>query len=209
MITGRCGSCCPRRRCRPEVERAGRERLAAAFAQERVRRSRRAVRWGSLGLGLAGVAAAAAFVIAPTVLPTAPPTSGTVAQADGKRFLLVAAASVASMPDEGAWWGSTEVHGMQFREPGGRYVLRESESIEIWLPAIPKDAPGTARPFRGSSPRRPRTRRPGAPTAHRRHGHMTSPQRRDTPVPYGLSLASSGPGRPRTGTSASSRPVSR
>ncbi|WP_406311918.1 CU044_5270 family protein [Streptosporangium sp. NBC_01639] len=119
----------------PEVERAGRERLAAAFAQERVRQSRRAVRWGSLGLGLAGVAAAAAFVIAPTVLPTAPPTSGTVAQADGKRFLLVAAASVASMPDEGAWWGSTEVHGMQFHEPGGRYVLRESESIEIWLPA--------------------------------------------------------------------------
>ncbi|MEU7900628.1 hypothetical protein AB0B45_48350 [Nonomuraea sp. NPDC049152] len=122
----------------PDVERAGRERLTAAFAQERVRRGRRAARWSALGLSLAGAAAAAAIVIAPTAPPKAPAISGTVTQADGKRFLLVAAASVASMPDEGAWWGRTEVTGRQFREPGGRYVLRESESVETWIPADPE-----------------------------------------------------------------------
>ena len=120
----------------PEVERAGRERLAAAFAQERVRRGRGAARWSALALGLAGAAvAAAAIVIAPAGVPV---PHGAVAQADGKRFLLVAAASVAAMPDEGAWWGSMEIHGRQFHEPGGRYVLRESESVETWIPADPE-----------------------------------------------------------------------
>jgi hypothetical protein len=61
-----------------------------------------------------------------------------VTHTDGKRFLLAAAASVAAMPDDGAWWGSTEVRGRQFHEPGGRYVLRESESFETWLPADPE-----------------------------------------------------------------------
>ncbi|MEV5893613.1 hypothetical protein [Nonomuraea fuscirosea] len=121
----------------PEVERAGRDRLAAAFAQERVRRGRRSARWSALALGLAG-AAAAAIVIANVAPAGVPVPHGAVAQADGKRFLLVAAASVAAMPDEGAWWGSTEVQGRQFHEPGGRYVLRESESVETWIPADPE-----------------------------------------------------------------------
>lgn len=121
----------------PEVERAGRERLAAAFAQERVRRGRRSARWSALALGLAG-AAAAAIVIANVAPAGVPVPHGAVAQADGKRFLLVAAASVAAVPDEGAWWGSTEVQGRQFHEPGGRYVLRESESVETWIPADPE-----------------------------------------------------------------------
>ncbi|MFG3441212.1 CU044_5270 family protein [Nonomuraea sp. NPDC047897] len=121
----------------PEVERAGRERLAAAFAQER-RRGRRAARWSALGLALAGAAAAAVVVFTQTVPSGAPATSGTVTQADGKQFLLVAAATVAAMPDEGTWWGSTEVHGRQFHEPGGRYVLQKSETIETWIPADPE-----------------------------------------------------------------------
>ncbi|TYB60144.1 hypothetical protein FXF51_31530 [Nonomuraea sp. PA05] len=122
----------------PEVEQAGRDRLAAAFAQERVRRGRRAARWGAPVLGVAGAAAAAAIVIAQIAPAAVPAPPGAAVQADGKRFLLVAAASVAAMPDEGAWWGSVEVRGRQFREPGGRYVLRESESIETWIPADPE-----------------------------------------------------------------------
>ncbi|MFI6922163.1 hypothetical protein ACIBIZ_19640 [Nonomuraea spiralis] len=122
----------------PEVERAGRERLAAAFAQERVRRGRRAGRWSALALGLAGAAAATAIVVANVAPGGVTTPHGAVAQTDGKRFLLVAAASVAAMPDEGAWWGSTEVRGRLFHEPGGRYVLRESESVETWIPADPE-----------------------------------------------------------------------
>ncbi|MFG1947258.1 hypothetical protein [Nonomuraea sp. NPDC048826] len=124
----------------PEVERAGRERLRAAFAQDRVRvrRGLRAARWSALALGMAGAAAAAAIVIANIAPAGVPAPPGAAVQADGKRFLLVAAASVAAMPDEGAWWGSTEVRGRQFREPGGRYVLRESESFETWIPADPE-----------------------------------------------------------------------
>ncbi|MDR8411881.1 CU044_5270 family protein [Nonomuraea sp. 3-1Str] len=121
----------------PEVERAGRERLAVAFSQERVRRGRRAARWSALALGVAG-AAAAAIVITHITPASVPAPYGAAVQADGKRFLLVAAGSVAAMPDEGAWWGSTEVHGQQFHEPGGRYVLRESESVETWIPADPE-----------------------------------------------------------------------
>lgn len=87
---------------------------------------------------MAGAAAAAAIVITHVAPAGVPVSHGAVAQADGKRFLLVAAASVAAMPDEGAWWGSMEVHGRQFHEPGGRYVLRESESVETWIPADPE-----------------------------------------------------------------------
>ncbi|GAA2395536.1 hypothetical protein GCM10010404_61390 [Nonomuraea africana] len=152
----------------PEVERAGRERLAAAFAHERVRRGRRAARWSAFGLVLAG-AAAAAIAIAPTAPPRAPATSGTVAQADGKRFLLVAAESVASMPDEGAWWGRTEVNGRQFHEPGGRYVLRESESVETWIPADPEGRSWYRQTPQGTKPATPQDeaawRVDGSPTS--------------------------------------------
>jgi hypothetical protein len=83
-------------------------------------------------------AAAAAIVITHVAPPSVPAPHSAVTQVDGKRFLLVAAASVTALPDEGTWWGSTEVHGRQFHEPGGRYVLRESESIETWIPADPE-----------------------------------------------------------------------
>lgn len=122
----------------PEAEQAGRERLAAAFAQERARRGRRAARWSALTLGLAGAAAAAAIVVANIAPAGVPAPHGAAVQADGKRFLLVAAASMAALPDEGGWWGSAEVHGRQFHDPGGRYVLRESELIETWIPADPE-----------------------------------------------------------------------
>ncbi|NUR89843.1 MAG: hypothetical protein HOY71_37675, partial [Nonomuraea sp.] len=110
----------------------------AVFRQERVRRGRRAARWRAPALGMAVAAAATAIVVAHIAPPGVPATHSAAVQADGKRFLLVAAASVAAMPDEGAWWGSTEVRGRQFHEPGGRYVLRESESIETWIPADPE-----------------------------------------------------------------------
>ncbi|WP_433433192.1 CU044_5270 family protein [Nonomuraea sp. CA-141351] len=122
----------------PEVERAGREHLNAAFAQERVRRGHRAARWSALAISLVGAAAAAAIVIAHAAPSTVPASPGAITPADGKRFLLVAAASVAAVPDEGTWWGSTEVEGRQFHEPGGRYVLRESESRQTWIPADPE-----------------------------------------------------------------------
>ncbi|MGI5290934.1 CU044_5270 family protein [Nonomuraea polychroma] len=126
----------------PEVERAGRERLNAAFSRERARRGRRVARWSALGIGVAGAAAAAAIAIAHTAPPSVPAPHSAVTRADtradGKRFLLVAAASMAAVPDEGAWWGSTQVNGRQFHEPGGRYVLRQSTSIETWIPADPE-----------------------------------------------------------------------
>lgn len=125
----------------PEVRRTGREQLNAAFAQERLRRGRRAARWSALGVGLAAAAAAAAaaaIVIAQTAPPNVPAPHAAVTQTDGKRFLLVAAASVAAVPDEGTWWGSTEIHGWQFHDPSGRYVLRESERVETWIPADPE-----------------------------------------------------------------------
>ncbi|MBB6345919.1 CU044_5270 family protein [Nonomuraea muscovyensis] len=153
----------------PEVERAGRERLAAAFARERVRRSRRTARWSALGLGMAGAAAAAAIVFAQSVPTGAPATSGTVAQADGKRFLLVAAATVAAMPDEGTWWGSREVQGLQYRDPGGRYVLHESTSIETWIPADPEGLTWYRETPQGVRPATPRDeaawRADGSPTS--------------------------------------------
>ncbi|WP_067134779.1 hypothetical protein [Microtetraspora malaysiensis] len=153
----------------PEVERAGRERLAAAFAQERVRRGRRGTRWSALALGLAGAAAAAAIVVAQIAPAGVPAPHGTVAQADGKRFLLVAAASVAAMPDEGAWWGSTEVRVRQFHEPGGRYVLRESESVETWIPADPEGRTWYRETPQGTKPATPQDeaawRADGSPTS--------------------------------------------
>ncbi|MEV8639268.1 CU044_5270 family protein [Streptosporangium sp. NPDC051023] len=139
----------------PEVEQAGRERLAAAFAEERVRRGRRTVRWRALALGMAA-AAAAAIVIAHVAPAGVPAPRGPAIQADGKRFLLVAAASAAAMPDEGAWWGGTEVHGWQFHEPGGRYVLRESESVETWIPADPEGRTWYRRTSQGIKPATPR-----------------------------------------------------
>ncbi|MEV0232621.1 hypothetical protein [Nonomuraea sp. NPDC050786] len=122
----------------PEVERAGRERLNAAFAQQRVRHGRRAARWSAVGVGLAAAAAAVAIAVAPSVFPGAPATDHQVTGADGKGFLLVAAASVTAMPDAGAWWGSTEINGRQFHDPSGQYVLRMSESVETWIPADPE-----------------------------------------------------------------------
>ncbi|MEV4095665.1 hypothetical protein [Streptosporangium saharense] len=140
----------------PEVERAGRDRLAAAFAQERVRRGRRVARRSALALGLAGAAAAAAIVIAQVAPAGVPAPRGVAVQAEDKRFLLVAAASVAAMPDEGAWWGSAEVRGRQFHEPGGRYVLRESESVETWIPADPEGRTWYRRTSQGIKPATPR-----------------------------------------------------
>ncbi|MEV4161948.1 hypothetical protein [Nonomuraea dietziae] len=139
----------------PDVERTGRERLAAAFAKERVRPSRRTARWSTLAVSLMGVAAATAIVIASTAPPRTPAVVGSVVQADGKRFLLVAAASVAAMPDEGGWWGRTEINGWQFHEPGGRYVLRESESVETWLPADPEGVTWYRHTPRGITPATP------------------------------------------------------
>ncbi|MEV4572137.1 CU044_5270 family protein [Nonomuraea jabiensis] len=140
----------------PDVERAGRDRLAAAIARERVRKGRRAARWTGLGLGLAGAAAAAALVVVPGTAPTAPPApSGVVAAPDGKQFLLAAAASVTSVPDAGAWWGSTLVNGSEFREPGQGYVLRQSESRETWIPADPEGRTWYRRKYLGAKPATP------------------------------------------------------
>ncbi|HEX4811413.1 MAG TPA: hypothetical protein VFV66_01485 [Nonomuraea sp.] len=136
----------------PEVERAGRERLDEAFAWERTRRGRRSARWGAFGLGLAGAAAAAALVISQAAPPAHPGPRATQAQGDAKRFLLVAAASVAALPDAGTWWGTTEVRGRQFHDPTGRYVLHESQTVETWIPADPEGltwyryTPGGIRP---------------------------------------------------------------
>ncbi|MFI7124379.1 CU044_5270 family protein [Nonomuraea sp. NPDC050153] len=141
------------------VEQAGRERLAAAITQERVRKGRRSARWTGLGLGLAG-AAAAAVLLLPTAVPTTGPTTppaghGVLTAPDGKRFLLAAAASVASVPDTGAWWGSTLVHGREFREPGQRYVLRQRESEETWIPADPEGLTWSRRTYLGAGPATP------------------------------------------------------
>ncbi|TMR98126.1 CU044_5270 family protein [Nonomuraea basaltis] len=154
----------------PEVERAGRERLNAAIAQERVRRSRRAAGWSALGLGLAGAAAAAVLVVVPSAPPAAAPEQSSVLAApDGKRFLLVAATSVASAPDAGTWWGSTLVNGREFRDPGHRYLLRQSESVETWIPADPEGRTWYRYTYLGAKPATPRDeaawRADGAPTS--------------------------------------------
>ncbi|MEV5498590.1 hypothetical protein AB0M50_24650 [Nonomuraea fuscirosea] len=164
----------------PEVERAGRDRLAAAFAQEWVRRGRRSARWSALALGLAG-ATAAAIVIANVAPAGVPVPQGAVAQADGKRFLLVAAASVAAVPDEGAWWGSTEVQGRQFHEPGGRYVLRESESVETWIPADPAGLTWYRQTPHGIKPATPPARA-RAPCTRRRSRADSGWARRTSPM---------------------------
>lgn len=139
-----------------EVKRAGRERLSAAIAQERARRGRRAAGWSALGLGLVGAVAAAALVIVPAVAPAEPPArSGVVAAPDGKGFLLVAATSVASTPDAGAWWGSTLINGMEFREPGQGYVLRQTESQDTWIPADPEGRTWYRLTYLGARPATP------------------------------------------------------
>jgi hypothetical protein len=149
----------------PDVERAGREKLAAAIAGERVRKGRRAARWTGLGLGLAGAAAAAALVVVPTtvtpavtpaVTSTGPPARhGVLAAPDGKQFLLAAAASVTSVPDAGTWWGSTLVNGREFREPGQGYMLRQSESQETWIPADPEGRTWYRWKYLGAKPATP------------------------------------------------------
>ncbi|MEV4016429.1 CU044_5270 family protein [Nonomuraea angiospora] len=140
----------------PDVERAGRDKLAAAIARERVRKGRRAARWTGLGLGLAGAAAAAALVVVPATPPNAPPASpGVLAAPDGKQFLLAAAASVTSVPDAGTWWGSTLVNGREFREPGQGYVLRQSESQQTWIPADPEGRTWYRSKYLGAKPATP------------------------------------------------------
>ncbi|WP_188190383.1 CU044_5270 family protein [Nonomuraea sp. SYSU D8015] len=141
----------------PEVERAGRELLNAAIAGEGVRRGRRAAWWSALGLGLAGAAAAAALVIVPSAVPVAPPQQqhSVHAAPDGKRFLLVAATSAASVPDSGTWWGSTLVDGRQFRAPGQGYVLRQTESVETWIPAAPEGRTWYRQTYLGAKPATP------------------------------------------------------
>ncbi|MEU7862782.1 CU044_5270 family protein [Nonomuraea sp. NPDC049141] len=123
----------------PEVERAGRERLAGAFAQERVRRGRRAAIWSTLGLGLAGAAAVVLLTATGvTLTPRPPATHGAVAPVNAKRILLAAATSVAATPDSGAWWGSKLVNGSVFYDPGHHYLLRQTKSVESWIPADPE-----------------------------------------------------------------------
>lgn len=137
----------------PEVERRGRERLAAAFAQDPVRRGRRTARWSALSLGLAGAAAAAALVISAAAPPQAPPaTHVAVAPLDAKALLLAAASSAATVPDEGAWWGTRLVWGREFADPGNRYVLRQTESEEIWIPADPEGSTWYRRTYLGAKP---------------------------------------------------------
>ncbi|MEU0566501.1 hypothetical protein ABZ297_14050 [Nonomuraea sp. NPDC005983] len=152
----------------PEVEQAGRELLNAAFAEERSRRGRRSARWSALGLGLAG-AAAAALLIAQAAPPAPSAPRASLAQTDGKRFLLAAAKSAAALPDAGRWWGATEVRGRQFHDPTGRYVLRESETVETWLPADPEGRTWYRRTLAGISPATPADeaawRAAGSPTS--------------------------------------------
>ncbi|GAT66694.1 hypothetical protein PS9374_02344 [Planomonospora sphaerica] len=140
----------------PGVERAGRDRLAAAIAHERARRSRRTARRNLLRLGLAGAAAAVAVVFAQAAAPAPPAAPVTLAQPDGKGFLLVAAAAVTAVPDQGAWWGSTEVRGSRYRDPGGRYVLHESRTVETWIPADPEGLTWYRETPRGVRPETPR-----------------------------------------------------
>ncbi|MEU7832574.1 CU044_5270 family protein [Nonomuraea sp. NPDC049129] len=122
----------------PEVRRAGRERLVGAFAHEGARRRRRAARWSTLGLGLAG-AAAVALLATTSVSPGGPPaTHGAVAPMSANQILLAAATSVAATPDAGSWWGSKVVDGREFYDPGHHYLLRQSKSMESWIPADPE-----------------------------------------------------------------------
>lgn len=158
----------------PEVERAGRERLNAAFTEKavitgkRARWPRRGTRWGALGLGLAGVAAAALFVTS-AAPPSPPATPDVVAAQDGKRFLLAAATSMASVPDDGTWWGTTLVRGGEFHAPGGGYRLRQTRSEESWIPADPEASTWYRWTYLGTGPATSRDeeawRAEGAPTS--------------------------------------------
>ncbi|WP_329429480.1 CU044_5270 family protein [Streptosporangium sp. NBC_01495] len=181
----------------PGVERAGRERLGAAFARERARSRRRVAGWSALGLGLAG--AAAALVVTSAAPPTPPAPRGVIAAQDSKRFLLAAATSVASVPDEGAWWGSTLVSGREFRAPGGGYTLRQSRSEETWIPADPEASTWYRWTYLGAGPATPRDetawRADGAPTSWTYDG-------KDTPgLPTedrALGVVRAAPGKPDT-----------
>ncbi|WP_143590120.1 hypothetical protein [Thermoactinospora rubra] len=133
----------------PEVKRAGRARLAAAALADPpdrhpVRRSRRAARWSTLAIGLAGAAAAVALAFSSV---HAPP--------DAQRILLAAATEVARTPDQGAWWGTTVIHGRQFHDPARRYVLRQTESEEVWIPADPEAPTWYRLTYLGTAPATP------------------------------------------------------
>ncbi|MGW4960270.1 CU044_5270 family protein [Nonomuraea sp. NPDC004186] len=191
----------------PDVERAGRDRLAAAIAGERVRKGRRAARWTGLGLGLAGAAAAAALVVVPatapsvtpTVTPTGPPARhGVLAAPGGKQFLLAAAASVTSVPDAGTWWGSTLVNGREFREPGQGYVLRQSESQKTWIPADPEGRTWYRWKYLGAEPATPQDEaawRAGGSPKSWTYGERT-PGLPTEDAPNGIVRAA--PGKPKT-----------
>ncbi|HUR02389.1 MAG TPA: hypothetical protein VM347_07615 [Nonomuraea sp.] len=165
----------------PEVERAGRERLAGAFAQERVRRGRRAAGWSTLVLGLAGAAAVALLtgvtpvIVTPgqppaTVTPGRPAAShGAVAPVNANRILLAAATSVAATSDSGAWWGSKLVNGSVFYDPGHHYLLRQTKSVECWIPADPEARTWYRETYLGAVPESSQAeaawRAAGAPTS--------------------------------------------
>ncbi|MFD1541711.1 hypothetical protein [Nonomuraea guangzhouensis] len=151
----------------PEVERAGRERLAGAFAQERVRRGRKIARRSALGLVLAGAAAVALLT---GVLPDRPVvTHGAVAPANANRILLAAATSVAATSDSGAWWGSKLIDGREFYDPGHRYLLRQTKSVESWIPADPETRTWYRETYLGAAPASSQAeaawRAAGAPTS--------------------------------------------
>ncbi|MBT2225907.1 hypothetical protein [Nonomuraea sp. NEAU-A123] len=137
----------------PEVQRAGRERLAYAFAQERVRRGRKAAIWSTLGLGLAGAAAVGLLTTTGvTLTPRPPATQSAVAPANANRILLAAATSVAATSDSGAWWSSKLVNGREFYDPGHRYLLRQTKSVEAWIPADPEARTWYRETYLGAAP---------------------------------------------------------
>lgn len=181
----------------PEVERAGRERLNAAFTTKRARPPLRATWWSALGLGLAGAAAAALVVI--SAAPPGPPAPrGVIAAQDGKRFLLAAATSVASMPDDGAWWASTLVNGWEFRAPGGGYTLRQTRLEESWIPADPEASTWYRWTYSGVRPATPRDeeawRADGAPASWTYEGDTPGMLSLDDPP----GVVRAAPGKPDT-----------
>ncbi|MFE3454936.1 hypothetical protein ACFXJ8_39040 [Nonomuraea sp. NPDC059194] len=142
----------------PDSVRAGRARLRAALADSArpvaavgarpgavrpavhpaVRRGRRAARWSTLAIGLVGAAAAAALVLFSAPAPTT------------QTVLLSAATRVAQAPDEGAWWTSKLVNGRIFPDPTGRYLLRQTESEQVALPADPEGTTWDRRTYLGA-----------------------------------------------------------
>ncbi|MCG5215326.1 CU044_5270 family protein [Streptosporangium sp. KLBMP 9127] len=123
-----------------EVVAAGRARLRTAMGTdgtEQVRRGRSAARWTALATGLLGVAAAVTIVIMPGTGADSPgraPISQTpLTQPSARQILLAAAESAAKAPADGAYWVIKDSTGTVFLEPGGRYVLQQSASQEMWM----------------------------------------------------------------------------